>query len=181
MRHFLGLLLGFVVTAVIMGGAGWASQDSGRGLPGGATGTVSTSGLIGGATGTVDPLHDPKALIGLGVMLAVGLVLGMIMAGRISPLATFVPSMAMLAWTVIYVLDVNRALSLAPVDPSINPIIVQAGKGMQDLLGKGVFAMLGIALFVPVLMPSRWAGRRRELEEVYEEESPASSSGGGYY
>ncbi|MFC4585978.1 hypothetical protein [Sphaerisporangium corydalis] len=164
MRHFLGLLIGVVVTAVLLAGAGWASQDAVRGLAGGAT---------------VDPINDSKALIGLGAMLLAGLVLGLVVAGRVSPLATFVPSMALLAWTVIYALDTNRALGLAPVDPAMNPMIVQAGRGMQDLLGRGIFAMLGIALFVPVLMPSRWAGRQQELEEVYEEEAPDTSR--GYY
>ncbi|MEV7969816.1 hypothetical protein AB0O34_28125 [Sphaerisporangium sp. NPDC088356] len=170
MRHFLGLLLGVVVTAVLLVGAGWASQDVLRGMAGAAN----------AATGTVDPVRDTKALIGLGAMLAAGLILGLVVAGRVSPLATFVPSMVLLAWTVIYVLDVTRALGLAPTDPSMNPMIVQAGKGMRQLLGTGVFAMLGIALFIPVLMPSRWAGRQRDLEEDYEEET-SEPAGGGYY
>ncbi|MCW2879871.1 MAG: hypothetical protein JWQ95_3971 [Sphaerisporangium sp.] len=169
MRHFLGLLVGVVVTAVLLAGAGWASQDAVRGL-------ASTAG---GVAGAVDPVRDTKALIGLGAMLAAGLVLGLVVAGRISPLATFVPSMVLLAWTVIYALDVNRALGLAPTDPSMNPIIVQTGKGMQDLLGKGILAMLGIALFIPVLMPSRWAGRERQPDQGYEEES--AEPAGGYY
>ncbi|WP_405150692.1 hypothetical protein OG589_18455 [Sphaerisporangium sp. NBC_01403] len=169
MRHFFGLLLGVVVTAVLLVGTGWASQDALRGM----------AGVANAATGAVDPIRDTKALIGLGAMLAAGLVFGLVVAGRVSPLATFVPSMVLLAWTVIYVLDVNRALSLAPDDPSMNPMIVQAGKGMQDLLGTGVYAMLGIALFVPVLMPSRWAGRERD-EEDYEEET-SEPAGGGYY
>ncbi|MFC4530660.1 hypothetical protein [Sphaerisporangium dianthi] len=166
MRHFLGLLLGVIVTAVLLAGTGWASQDAAR-------------GLVAGAAAAVDPVRDTTALVGLGAMLVAGLVLGLVVAGRVSPLATFVPSMALLAWTVIYTLDVHRALGLAPTDPSMNPMIVQAGKGMQDLLGKGVFAMLGIALFIPVLMPSRWAGRRRDLDDGYEEESPQPA--GGYY
>jgi hypothetical protein len=170
MRHFLGLLLGVVVTGVLLGGAGWASQDAARGI-------VSAAG---GVAATVDPMRDTKALIGLGAMLAVGIVFGLVVAGRVSPLATFVPSIVLLAWTVIYALDVNRALGLAPTDPTMSPIIVQSGKGMQDLLGKGIFAMLGFALFIPVLMPSRWAGRQRSLDEGYEEES-AQPTSGGYY
>ncbi|MEU8272079.1 hypothetical protein AB0B89_33620 [Sphaerisporangium sp. NPDC049002] len=169
MRHFLGLLLGVVVTAVLLAGAGWASQDALRGMA-----------SVANATGAVDPVRDTKALVGLGAMLVAGLILGLVVAGRVSPLATFVPSMALLAWTVIYVLDVNRALGLAPTGPSMNPMVVQAGKGMQGLLGTGVFAMLGIALFIPVLMPSRWAGRHRDEEDDYEEEASAPA-GGGYY
>lgn len=165
MRHFLGLLLGIVMSAVLTAGAGWASQDVARGL-------LSTAG---GAP-PVDPVRDTKALVAIGAMAVAGLLLGLVVAGRVSPLATFVPSMVLLAWTVIYVLDVNRALGLAPTGPGLDPRIVQAGRGMQDLLAKGVFAMLGIALFIPVLMPSRWAGRH--TEEPYEEESQEPV---GYY
>ena len=170
MRHFLGLLLGVVMTVVLVGGAGWASQDVLRGALTAAA----------GAADALDPVRDTKALVALGAMIVVGLLFGLVMAGRVSPLAAFVPSMVLLAWTVIYALDVNRALGLAPTDPTLNPNIVQAGKGMRELLGTGVFAMLGIALFVPVLMPSRWAGRRRDLEEGYEEET-GTPPGGGYY
>ncbi|MFC6087109.1 hypothetical protein [Sphaerisporangium aureirubrum] len=166
MRHFLGLLLGIVMTAVLTAGAGWASQDVMRGL-------VSTAG----GAAAVDPVRDTKALVAIGAMVVAGLLLGLVVAGRVSPLATFIPSMVMLAWTVIYVLDVTRALGLAPTDPTMDPNIVQAGKGMQDLLAKGVFAMLGLALFIPVLMPSRWAGRH-DAEEPYEEE-PVEPA--GYY
>ncbi|GII63915.1 hypothetical protein Skr01_40000 [Sphaerisporangium krabiense] len=168
MRHFLGLLLGVVVTAVLLAGTGWASQDAARGMASAAA----------GAANAVDPVRDTKALVGLGAMLVAGLLLGLVLAGRVSPLATFVPSMALLAWTVIYALDVNRALSLAPTDPALDPLIVQAGKGMQDLLARGVYALAGIALFIPVLMPSRWASRRDDLDDDYEEgvESPQ-----GYY
>ncbi|WP_214409126.1 hypothetical protein [Sphaerisporangium fuscum] len=158
MRHFFGLLLGVVVTAALLGGAGWASQDAARGLAN-ATGAAA------------DPVHDTKALVGLGVMLAVGLLFGLVVAGRVSPLATFVPSMALLAWSVVYVLDVRRALGYIPVDPSLSPMVLQAGAGMKALLTSGIFAMLGIALFVPVLMPSRWAARSRDLDDGYDEES----------
>ncbi|RCG33401.1 hypothetical protein DQ384_02495 [Sphaerisporangium album] len=166
MRHFLGLLLGVVVTAVLLAGAGWASQDAVRGMVSVAGGTA------------VDPVRDTKALVGIGAMLVVGLLFGLVVAGRVSPLATFVPSMALLAWTVIYALDVNRALNLAPTDAAMDPMIVQAGKGMQDLLSRGVFALLGIALFVPVLMPSRWTGRRDDEDDEYEE---AADSPEAYY
>ncbi|MDH2429501.1 hypothetical protein [Sphaerisporangium sp. TRM90804] len=167
MRHFLGLLLGVVVTAVLLAGAGWASQDAARGL-------VS---VASGAANAVDPVRDTRALVGIGGMLVAGLVLGLVLAGRVSPLATFVPSMVLLAWTVVYALDVSRALSLAPTGASLDPMIVQAGRGMQDLLGTGVFALAGLALFVPVLMPSRWASRGRRREQEYEENPEPA----GYY
>ncbi|MGI5291606.1 hypothetical protein ACQEVF_51015 [Nonomuraea polychroma] len=119
------------------------------------------------------PPNNQQMWIALGAMAAVGLVVGLVVAGRVSPLATFVPSMVLLAWTVIYALDVNRALSLIPSEPSVNQIIRDAGFGAKTMLTTGVFALLGVALFIPVLMPSRWSRQRDDMDEDYE---PASES-----
>ncbi|MEU6414098.1 hypothetical protein [Microbispora sp. NPDC046933] len=150
MRHFFGLLLGVVVAAALLLGGGWASQEAVR-----------------GAAQIVDPAKDTRMLIALGVMAVVGLLLGLVLVGRASPLAAFVPSMALLAWTVVYVLDVSRAASLVPTGPSVQTELLQAGRGMLTLLSTGVYGLLGVALFLPVLMPSRWA--RPELDEEQEE------------
>ncbi|MGP3910773.1 hypothetical protein [Nonomuraea sp. 10N515B] len=125
------------------------------------------------ASAAAAPPDSQKMWIALGAMAAVGLVLGLVVAGRVSPLAAFVPSMVLLAWTVIYALDVNRALSLIPSEPSVNQIIRDAGFGAKTMLTTGVFALLGVALFIPVLMPSRWSRQRDDLDEEYE---PASES-----
>ncbi|MEW9529309.1 hypothetical protein [Microbispora sp. NPDC049125] len=153
MRHFFGLLLGVVVAAALLVGGGWASQEAVR-----------------GAAQSIDPVKDGRVLLAIGVMALVGVLLGLILVGRVSPLATFIPSMALLAWTVVYVLDVSRAVSLAPTGPSIQQELVQAGRGMLTLLSTGVYGLIGVALFIPVLMPSRWAGRQRDDDqEEYEE------------
>ncbi|WP_327582641.1 hypothetical protein OHA25_42915 [Nonomuraea sp. NBC_00507] len=149
-----GLLIGLVVTAAVVAGGGWAVQQA-----------------VGSAAAA--PPDSQKMWIALGAMAAVGLVLGLVVAGRVSPLAAFVPSMVLLAWTVIYALDVNRALSLIPSEPSVNQIIRDAGFGAKTMLTTGVFALLGVALFIPVLMPSRWSRQRDDLDEEYE---PASES-----
>ncbi|MBO4270294.1 hypothetical protein [Microbispora triticiradicis] len=152
MRHFFGLLLGVVVAAALLVGGGWASQEAVR-----------------GAVQNVDPVRDTRMLIALGVMVVVGLLLGLVLVTRVSPLATFVPSMALLAWTVVYLLDVSRAASLVPTGPSVHAELLQASRGALTLLSTGVYALLGIALFLPVLMPSRWARPEREDEGEYEE------------
>ncbi|MFD0660406.1 hypothetical protein [Thermocatellispora tengchongensis] len=120
---------------------------------------------------------DVQLWIALGAMAGVGLVVGLVVAGRVSPLATFVPSMVLLAWTVVYALDMNRALSLVPDDPTMHELLLQAGNGVTALLTTGVFALLGVALFIPVLMPSRWAGRLEDDEE----EEYGESTEQGYY
>jgi hypothetical protein len=153
MRHFFGLLLGVVIAAALLLGGGWASQETVR-----------------GAAQNLDPAKDSRILIAIGVMAVVGLLVGLVLIGRVSPLATFVPSMVLLAWTVVYVLDVSRAAGLAPTGPSVQADLAQAGQGMLNLLSTGVYGMLGVALFVPVLMPSRWAGPMRDEEDEYEEQ-----------
>ncbi|TQS27103.1 hypothetical protein [Microbispora sp. KK1-11] len=154
MRHFFGLLLGVVVAAALLLGGGWASQEAVR-----------------GAAQSIDPAKDTRMLIALGVMAVVGLLLGLVLVGRVSPLATFVPSMALLAWTVVYVLDVSRAASLLPTGPSVQAELLQAGRGMLTLLSTGVYGLLGVALFLPVLMPSRWARPEPDEEQEEYEES----------
>jgi ABC-type branched-subunit amino acid transport system permease subunit len=157
LRHLGGLLIGLVVTAAVLGGGGWAVQQA-----------------FGSAA--ANPPDNQKMWIALGAMAAVGLVVGLVVAGRVSPLATFVPSMVLLAWTVIYALDVNRALSLIPAEPSVNQIIRDAGFGARTMLTTGVFALLGVAMFIPVLMPSRWSRRHDDLDEEYE-----TTPEGSYY
>jgi hypothetical protein len=159
MRHFFGLLIGLVMTAVLLFGGGWAVQEAGASL-------------------TPLPVESgSKTWIALGVMAAIGLLFGLVIAGRVSPLAAFIPSMVLLAWTVVYALDVRRAMGLIPDDPAFHEELLQAGRGMGLLLTTGVYALLGIALFLPVLMPSRWASRvRADEEETYEE--PGNQ---GYY
>jgi hypothetical protein len=151
MRHFLGLLLGVIVGAALLLGGGWAAQEAGR-----------------GAAQNLDPARDTRMLIAIGVMAVVGLLVALVLIRRVSPLATFIPSMVLLAWTVVYVLDVSRAAELAPTAVSLQPDIAQAGQGMLTLLSTGVYGMLGVALFVPVLMPSRWAGPVRDDDQDYE-------------
>ncbi|MFI6602582.1 hypothetical protein ACIBHX_40545 [Nonomuraea sp. NPDC050536] len=157
MRHFAGLLIGLVATAALLGGGGWAVQQ--------ALGNAAAS-----------PAGGQKLWIALGAMAAVGLIVGLVVAGRVSPLATFVPSLVLLAWTVVYALDMNRALSFIPDQPSVNGIIRDAGFGDKTLLTTGVFALLGVALFIPVLIPSRWARGRYDVDEEYE-----ATPEGSYY
>ncbi|MFC7587039.1 hypothetical protein ACFQYP_27435 [Nonomuraea antimicrobica] len=157
MRHLAGLLIGLVVTAAVLGGGGWAVQQA-----------LANAGAT--------PPDEQKTWIALGAMAAVGLVVGLVTAGRVSPVATFIPSMVLLAWTVVYALDVNRALSFIPTEPSVNQIIRDAGLGDRTMLTTGVFALLGVALFIPVLMPSRWSRRQDDLDDDYE-----ATPEGGYY
>ncbi|MCK2215982.1 hypothetical protein MF672_019590 [Actinomadura sp. ATCC 31491] len=168
MRHLAGLLLGLVVTAAVLAGGGWATSEA-------LTQAAGTAAAQAGQAAAV-PFDDQKLWIALGAMAAVGLVFGLVVAGRVSPLATFVPSMVLLAWTVVYALDQPRALSLIPAEPSVNALLREAGAGARTLLTSGVLALLGVALFIPVLMPSRWSRPHDDADDDYE-----SSPEGSYY
>ncbi|MER5326715.1 hypothetical protein [Streptosporangium roseum] len=157
MRHFSGLLVGLVMTAALLFGGGWAVQEAGADA-------VALSGASG-----------PRTWIVLGVMAGIGLLFGLVVAGRVSPLATFVPSMVLLSWNVVYALDARRAAGLIADVVSLHPALAPAGRGVAPLLAGGVYALLGVALFVPVLMPSRWSGRVRD-DDGYER-----SNDEGYY
>ncbi len=157
LRHLGGLLLGLVVTAAVLAGGGWAVQQA----------------MLAAQAA---PTGGQQLWIALGSMAAVGLVVGLVVAGRVSPLATFTPSLVLLAWTVVYALDMNRALSLLPDEPSVHQLVREAAAGDRLLLTSGAFALLGVALFIPVLMPSRWARDDDEDDDEYE-----STQEGGYY
>jgi len=152
------LLIGLVVTAAVLGGGGWAVQQA----------VVSSQSALQGSQ---------SLWIALGSMAAVGLVVGLVVAGRVSPVATFIPSMVLLAWTVVYALDTNRALTMLPDGPSVHQIVREAVTGSKTMLTTGVFALLGVALFIPVLMPSRWSRPYDDDDEEYEQQSGE----GGYY
>ncbi|GAA4592265.1 hypothetical protein GCM10023194_53600 [Planotetraspora phitsanulokensis] len=162
MRHFFGFLVGVVVAAVLLVGGGWAAQELTRGI-----------------SQHLDPATDTRMLIALGVVVVTGVLLGLVLALRTSPLATLVPALALLAWTVVYVLDVSTATGLVPTGAALQAELVLAGKGMTTLLSSGLYGLLGAALFIPVLMPSRWAGpvdedEEDEFEEEKKEEETAS-------
>jgi len=104
-------------------------------------------------------LHNHAVLEGFGVLLAVGLLAGLLMAvPRISPLAAGLPGLALLAWTGLYLFSVRHAVQYIPL--KTRPY----GLGFEALLFDGVLALAGLAMVVPLFVPSRWRGRREVSE-----------------
>ncbi|HEY3687846.1 MAG TPA: hypothetical protein VGL93_32715 [Streptosporangiaceae bacterium] len=133
MRHLGGFILGIIAVPIVLYGTGW--------------GYARTRGLAVGAS----PASTPE-LLGYAALGGVGLLIGLILATRVSPLAAFLPAAALLAWTGALFWDAQRASGWAPGGA--------AGSGMSALLASGVYGLLGVALLLPLLMPRRW--RRRE-------------------
>jgi hypothetical protein len=104
-------------------------------------------------------LHNHAVLEGFGVMLGVGLLAGVLIAvPRISPLAAGLPGLALLAWTGLYLFSVRHAVQYIPFKSRAY------GTGVEALLFDGVLALVGMAMVIPLFVPSRWRGRREVSE-----------------
>jgi hypothetical protein len=87
------------------------------------------------------------------------LLAGVLMAvPRISPLAAGLPGLALLAWTGLYLYSVRHAVQYIPLKTRAY------GSGFEAMLFDGVLALVGLAMVVPLFVPSRWRGKRDVTE-----------------
>lgn len=130
-RHIFGFILGILVAPAMLYATGWG---------------VMQAQALKTQTGA-------KLFVALGAMAAAGLVVGVLMVARwSSPLATLLPGLALVAWTIVYAVNPARAALELPGANAIKPT-------METLLFTGVYGMLGVALMMPTLHPSRWRGK----------------------
>jgi hypothetical protein len=133
MRHLLGVVLAVAMAAALFFGAGWAIAR---------IMAARAQGL------TIASAHDRTALAalaGTGLLLGIG-----VAAPRISPLAAGLPGLAMVGWSVYFVVSASRALRLVPLKHQV------AAGGITTMLTTGLLAALGLAMIVPLFVPSRW-------------------------
>jgi hypothetical protein len=149
MRHLVGVMLAIVMAAAVFFAASWGYLKLLIGPAG--------LGRLPGGGGSL--LHNHAVLEGFGALLGVGLLAGLLMAvPRISPLAAGLPGLALLAWTGLYLFSVRHAVQYIPL--KTRPY----GMGFEALLFDGVLALVGLAMVVPLFVPSRWRGRREVSE-----------------
>ena len=147
MRHFSGLVLAIVAALAIFFGGGWGYL---RLLQVPTAHEPQASLQAGGGS----LLHHHQVLFSLAALLAVGLLIGLLMAVPwVSPLASGLPGLALLALTGLYLTRVHQAVQLIPL--RTRPY----GLGFEALLFNGLLAAAGLAMVVPLFVPSRW--RRR--------------------
>src|SRR5271155_3751511 len=159
MRHLIGVALAIVMAAAVFFAASWGYLKL---LSGSAKGTLPA--------GSGSLIHDHAVLEGFGVLLAVGLLAGILMVvPMISPLAAGLPGLAMLAWSGLYLFSVRRTLQYIPLKSQTY------GTGFEALLFDGVLAMAGLALIIPLFVPSRWRSRA-----VVEVRAPFEAAPGAY-
>jgi len=141
MRHLLGVVLAIVLAAVIFFAASWGYLKL----------LIGPARLGSLPAGGGSLLHDRAVLEGFGVLLAVGLVAGILIAvPRISPLASGLPGLVLLAWTGLYLFSVRRAVQYIPLKTRAY------GAGFEAMLFDGLLALVGLAMVIPLFVPSRW-------------------------
>jgi hypothetical protein len=139
MRHLYGAAFAVAMAAAVFFAASWGYLRLLR-LP---AGTLPANG------GSL--IHNHAVLEGFGVLLAVGLLAGLLMViPWISPLASGLPGLALLAWSGLFLFDVKDAVRFIPLKS------YDYGTGFEALLFDGVLAAAGIAMIVPMFIPSRW-------------------------
>jgi hypothetical protein len=163
MRHVIGIGLAVGLAAAVFFGAGWGYVRLLR-VPV-VNGAASTLPAQGGGL-----LHDSNVLYAFAAVAGTGLLAGIFIAVRqISPLAAGLPGLVLIAWTVVYGFSVRRAVHYIPLRGDAY------GLGFEAMLMNGVLAAAGLALVVPLCVPSRWRARTsltpaeaREVTQVLE-------------
>src|ERR1700746_1693188 len=130
MRHLIGVALAIVMAAAVYFAASWGYLKLLIG--------PARTGVLPAGSGSL--IHDHAVLEGFGVLLAVGLLTGILMVvPMISPLAAGLPGLALLAWTGLYLFSVRHAVQYIPLKSQTY------GTGFEALLFDGVLALAGLA------------------------------------
>jgi len=152
MRHRIGIVLAVVMTGVLFFPGAWGYLRLLR-LPAPAD---QLSDLPAGGGSLVSEHH---VLLALAAVAGTALLAGILVAApRISPLAAGLPGLLLLGWTGLYLASVRQAVDLIPLrsDPF--------GAGFEAMLFNGVLGAAGLAMIVPMFVPSRW--RTRPVTEI---------------
>jgi hypothetical protein len=159
MRHLIGVVLAIVMAAAVFFAASWGYLK--------LLIVPVKGGVLPAGGGSL--IHDHAVLEGFGALLAVGLLAGLLMAvPMISPLASGLPGLALLAWTGLYLFSVRRAVQYIPLKS--HPY----GTGFEAMLFDGVLALAGLAMIIPLFVPSRWRRRPVPAGPAPYEDTPAA-------
>lgn len=148
MRHVIGILLAIGLAAAIFFAASWGYLHL-LSIPvvnGGASALPAHGGSL---------LRNHKVLEAFAALAGTVLLAGIFIAVRqISPLAAGLPGLVLIAWTVLYGFSVRRAVHYIPLRGDT------FGTGFAAMLMNGLLAGVGLALVVPLFIPSRWRRQR---------------------
>jgi hypothetical protein len=143
MRHKIGIVLAIVMAGMLFFAGSWGYLRLLR-LPAPA---VPLSGLPAGG-GSLLSFHG--VLAALAAVAATGMLAGILIAApRISPLAAGLPGL-LLGWTALYLASVRHAVELIPLKS------YPSGAGYEAMLFNGILGAAGLAMIIPMFVPSRW-------------------------
>jgi hypothetical protein len=144
MRHLIGLGLALVLAAAVFFAAAWGYLRLLR-IPV-VNGAAATLPAGGGSL-----LHDKNVLLAFAAVAGTALFAGICIAvPRISPLAAGLPGIALLAWSALYLVNVQRAVHYVPLKSDA------FGNGFVAMGFNGILAAAGMVMIVPLFIPSRW-------------------------
>jgi hypothetical protein len=148
-RHLLGTALAVALTAVMFFAGAWGYLRLLK-LPA-APGPAAALPAGGGSL-----LGDTSLLLALAALVATAVLAGLLATlRRISPLATGLPGLVLLAWTALYLVNVRQAVQLIPLRGQA------FGAGWEALLFNGILGAAGAVLVFPLFIPSRWRATAR--------------------
>ena len=146
MRHLIGFGLALGLAAAVFFGAAWGYVRLLR-VPV-ANGAATTLPANGGSL-----LHDSSVLWAFAALAAVAVFIGVCVAVPwISPLASGLPGLVLIGVTVWYMVNVAQAVRYIPLKGHA------FGYGFEAMLFNGILAGAGLAMIVPLFIPSRWRG-----------------------
>jgi hypothetical protein len=152
MRHLAGMVLAIVMAVALFLLGAWGYQRLVRA----ASGSLLPAG--GGSL-----LPDHRTLAALIAVALTGMLAGILVsAPRISPLAAGLPGLLLLGWTALYVASTRHAVGLVPLKSHVY------GAGLEEMLRSGILGAAGLAMIIPLFVPSRWRARRTAMPEVAE-------------
>jgi hypothetical protein len=139
MRHVYGVALAVVMAAAVFFAAGWAYVR------------ITAERAILGTTLPSSLTHNTHIMEGVGILAAVGLLAGLLMVVPwVSPVATGLPGVVLVAWTVLFVLNTHDGTKYIPLKT------YDTGFGFEQLLTNGLLGAVGLAMITPMFVPSRW-------------------------
>ena len=148
MRHLYGTALAVVLTAVMFFAGAWGYLRLLKlPVPPGQPAALPAGG------GSL--LANNSMLLALAAVLGTAVLAGLlVMLPRVSPLAAGLPGVLLLAWTVLYLVSVRRAVAFIPLRSHAS------GAGWEGLLFNGVLGAAGAVMVFPLFIPSRWRAPR---------------------
>ena len=106
-------------------------------------------------------LSNSTTLLALAAVVATAVLAGVLaVVPRISPLASGLPGLLLLAWTALFLVSVRRAVEFIPLRSA------SFGAGWEGLLFNGVLGAAGAVMIIPVFVPSRWRKPGRAIVEA---------------